>query len=96
MKKSDQLQVKAHVTIQDVTELVCNDSLQFVSCEGSKCTARNPDGSCGGREASSKRVNAFLVVQYIKGGRGNASCDGHFLNDVEQAPLLWIGSVWVH
>ncbi len=86
-------QVEAHVAVEDVTELVGHDALEFVAGEFFEGAARDGDDGIGGGEAGGEGVDGGLVVEEVDGGHGNAGGEGHFFDDVEETALGEIGGV---
>ncbi len=76
--------VQAHVAVEDVTELVGDDTLEFVARQLVEGAARDGDGRVGGVEAGGEGIEARLLVENVDRGHRDAGGDGHFLDDVEE------------
>ncbi|HQF39720.1 MAG TPA: hypothetical protein PK322_11430 [Opitutaceae bacterium] len=91
VEHADEADVEPHVAVEDVAELVGDDTLELVAREFFETAAGDGDGGVAGREAGGEGVEAGLVLEHEDGGHGHAGGDGHLLDDVEQAALAGIG-----
>ena len=91
--QTHQVQVQAHVPVQDVAELVSNDALQFVARQQDKAAARHADDHVAGGMAGGEGVDAALRVQYVHRGHRSPRGDGHLLHHVQQFVFIGVGGV---
>ena len=85
---ADQPNVQLHVAVQNMAELVRNNALQLVATEKLHAAASHADCRGVHRRAGGERVDALLIRQHIHRGNGDARGDGHFLDYIQQLPLV--------
>ena len=68
-----ELDVQAHVAVEDVAEFMADDALQFVAGQLGDAAARHADRGIPSGVPGGKGVDAFLVVEHID-QIGRASC----------------------
>ncbi len=88
--------IQAHVTIEDVAELVPDDALQFVAVQCLQRAARYGNGRITRLVTRRKRIDAALLLEYVNLRHGRARGDRHFLDDVTQPAAQWILHVGGH
>ena len=81
MENTDESDVQAHVSIQDVAELVGYYSLKFIPVEKFDAPAGDTDGGIARAKSSSERIDRW-VVQDVNRGNRDARGEGHFLYDI--------------
>ena len=82
-----QAEVETHVAVQNMTELVRDDSLQLVTVQVVQRAATDADDRVVGCVARGKGVDAVLVSEQIHGRDRHSRRDGHLLHNV--ADLLF-------
>lgn len=92
-KEGGEAEVKPHVAVEDVAELVSDDALEFVAGEFVERAAGDGDDGVGSGNSGGEGVDGGFVVEDVNGGDGSAGGDGHFLDDVEQATFGEVGGL---
>ena len=87
--------VQPHVTVENMAELVCDNSLQFIACEKFHATARHADDRITGRISGGKCIDCLLVLQDENLRNGYPRGNRHFLDDIEQLSRVGIVCVRV-
>jgi len=88
-----ELNVEAHVAVQDVTELVADHTLQLVARETIERPLCHGDRRVGCRVPGRKRVDSRLLLEDIHLRHGHAGGDRHLLDHVQQPFALEIGRI---
>ncbi len=86
MGPSHEAEIDAHVPVQDVTQLVGDEALQFVAVEANDRFLCDPNDGVVGSKSCRKRVNAHFW-EHVDGGSGDAGRYGHFFHHVEQLTM---------
>ena len=79
-----ELYVEAHVPVQDMTELVPDDSLQLIPAETIERALRDGDRRICRTMASGECIDAGLLLEHIHLGHRHARGDRHLLHDIEK------------
>ena len=93
VQDADQPQIEPHVAVEDVAELVGDHALQLVARKLLDAPARDADHGVARREAGREGVDALFVLQHEHRRHRHAGREGHFLDDVQQPPLVGLDRV---
>ena len=84
MQPAHQSNIESHITVQDMTEFVSDDPLQFVACECHQRTTSDSDHRILRRRAGGKSVDPLFVFQQIDGRNGYPRGQCHLFNNVQE------------
>ncbi len=69
MNNTDQPDVQTHVSVENVTELVCYHTLQFSTRQSLRRPSSHPDDRVVRRITGRKRIDARFIKQVYRGCR---------------------------
>ena len=91
--RTHELDVQAHVAVENVGELVPDHALQFVAVQMIERALGDGDAGIARRMPRGKRIDGRLLLQHIDLRHGHARGDGHLLNDIAQPLARRVGGV---
>lgn len=94
MQNAHQAEVETHIAVEDMTEFMGDDPLQFVAGQKVHASARNADNGVARRKTGGESVDA-VFIQQIDPRRRQPGSDGHFFHDIQQSPFGRSGSLRV-
>ncbi len=89
----DQPDVDAHIAVEDVTELVGDDPLEFIAAQGLQRTPCHNQHRLIGLIAGHEGVDRHLLVHHEQLGDRNPARQGHLLGDIAQLALATVPGI---
>ena len=90
MNKSHQAQINAHIAVQDMTEFMTDDALQFIAVELLQGTVGHRYDGVLLTKPSGESVDAFFMVEDIHLRHRHTGSDRHFFDHVDQLFFAWM------
>ena len=87
LQQRRQVDVQAHVAVEDVAEFMGDDALQLVAPEMVDGATGDSHYRVGGGEAGGEGIDAALIVQHINRRYRHIGRQCHFLDHIEAAAL---------
>src|SRR6266550_1574052 len=94
--QAHETQIDSHVTIENVTELMADHSLQFVAGKHFHTATRHADGCIACRMPGRKRVDPSFAIHDVNLWDGDAGSDRHFFHNVQQLALIGVARVGIN
>ncbi len=77
--------IEAHVAVEDMAELVCDDALEFIAGELLQAALGDADYGIVGSVACGEGVDGLFIGQDVDLRDGDACGDGHFLDHIAES-----------
>jgi len=92
---ADHTNIDTHVAVEDVTEFVGNDPLQFIPRERLQSSSRHGHRSIIRIMPGSEGIDSRLLIENIDFRHGHSGSDGHLFDHVQKAFFKRIARGWL-
>ena len=83
MQQADKSNIQAHISIENVTKFMRNDTLELITAEIFHRTAADSNHRIIREVTGSKGIDALFCLHQIDGGYWHPGSQSHFLNQVQ-------------